>query len=371
MRKSKERSVKESGSRALILTLLLVFAVGIGRAQQPPPSGQTPSKAGAGQTPSKSGGSSIVVGFGGARDDRYRIGPGDLLAISVFDYPQLATEIRVDSRGTIVLPMIEGEVQASCRTEVQLAREIGVRYLKYLKEPQVRVAVTDYQSQPVAVLGAVNSPGRFQLQRRLRLLELLTYVNGPATGAGRSIQIIHTGSAPCEVSPNGAEQSNGTEVAEQANGTEQPLEYAFETLSLSEALRGVERANPFVQPGDIITVPEAETYYLMGNVAKPAAYPIKEPVTLTQAIVIAGGTLPDSQTSKIRIIRQAGPGAPKTELLCDLKAIAKEQSREVMLQANDIIEVPKKGGATMAVKTWLKTMLPMVTNMPMRVILPY
>jgi polysaccharide biosynthesis/export protein len=233
------------------------------------------------------------------------------------------------------------------------------------------VAVSDYQSQPVAVLGAVNSPGRFQLQRRLRLLELLTYVNGPATGAGRSIQIIHTGSSPCDASPNGAQQTNGTEVAEQANGTEQPLEYAFETLSLSEALRGVERANPFVQPGDIITVPDAETYYLMGNVAKPAAYPIKEPVTLTQAIVIAGGTLPDSQTSKIRIIRQAGPGAPKTELLCDLKAIAKEQSREVMLQANDIIEVPKKGGATMALKGWLKGMLPMVTNMPMRVILPY
>lgn len=127
-------------------------------------------------------------------DDRYRIGPGDVLEIRVFNRPQLSLDAaRVDARGMIRLPLIEEELQAACRAESELAQEIASRYRKYQKNPQVFVFVKEYNSQPVAVIGAVDKPGRFQLQRRVRLLELLSFVGGPSEKAGTRIQIAHMG----------------------------------------------------------------------------------------------------------------------------------------------------------------------------------
>ena len=287
-------------------------------------------------------------------DDRYRIGPGDLLSITTLDYPQLSSDaVRVDSNGMILLPLVDGTIEAGCHTEGELAADISKRYLKYLKEPQVKVFVKEYQSQTVAVIGAVNTPGRFQLQRRVQLLELLTFVNGPAERAGQTIQIIHAAGAPACSSP--------------ANETEDVVESAFVTLKLSETMRGNEKANPLIQPGDIVTIPDAEQYYIIGNVAKPSAYPLKESVTLTQAIAMAGGTLPNTNTGHVRILRHSADGK-SSELFVDLKATAKQQTAEVMLQPNDIVEIPKQGGASMALKGILRTMVPMMTQLPMRVI---
>lgn len=289
-----------------------------------------------------------------AVDDRYRIGPGDLLSITTLDYPQLSSDaVRVDSRGMILLQLVNGEVQAACRTEGELAKEISKLYLKYLKEPQVKVFVKEYQSQTVAVIGAVSAPGRFQLQRRVQLLEMLTFVNGPTERAGKSVQIIHAGSSPiCSSSPD---------------GTEDLAESAIVTLKLSETMRGNEKANPFVQPGDIITVLDADQYYILGNVARPSAYPLKEDLTLGQAIAMAGGILPDTNTQKVHIIRHSGEGA-KTDVFVDLKAIAKQSAPEFVLQPNDIVEVTKLGGAGMALKGAFRMMVPMAVQLPLRVI---
>ena len=285
-------------------------------------------------------------------DYRYRIGPGDLVIITTLGYAELSAEARVDTKGMILLPMIEGPVQASCYTEGELAQEIGKRYLKYLKQPDVRVFVKEF-GQVVAVIGAVNAPGRFQLQRRVQLLELLAFVNGPSDKAGQTVQIIHAGYAPpCSTSA-------GDATAE--------VDSPFIALKLSEVMRGSEKANPFVEPGDIVTVPEADQYYVIGNVVKPAAYPLKEAMTIGQAILLAGGTLPDTNTKKVRIVRNSTDGK-KTELFVDLKAAAKEQTAELILQPNDIIEVPRASGATMALKGMFKNMLPMVTNLPIRVV---
>jgi polysaccharide export outer membrane protein len=287
-------------------------------------------------------------------DDRYRIGPGDVLTVTVLDYPQLSSDaIKVDSRGMILLPMIEAELTAACLTENELGREIAKRDLKYLKEPQVRVFVKDYQSQQVAVMGAVKTPGRFQLQRRVRLLELLTFVGGPADQAGQTLQVIHAGSGP---------RCNGA-IAEEQSPDSQLL-----VLKLSETLHAQDQANPFVESGDIIMVPDADQYYLLGNVAKPSAYPLKDRVSITQAIAYAGGTLPDTKTDRIRIVRQAPGASTRTEILVDLKKVMKAGGEEVLLQPNDIVEVPKQGGATMFFKNTLRSIAPMMTNLPLRVI---
>src|SRR4030095_15413640 len=113
-------------------------------------------------------------------DTRYRIGPGDVLAIIVRKAPELSvTDVRVDQRGMIRIPMIDDGVPAACKTEAELASDIKVLYLEYKTNPSVEVFIKKFESQPVAVVGAVYKPGRFQLQRKVRLLELMSFAGGP------------------------------------------------------------------------------------------------------------------------------------------------------------------------------------------------
>src|SRR5690242_4461842 len=126
-------------------------------------------------------------------DDRYRLGPGDVLDIRVYNRPQLSREaVRVEGSGMIRMPLIESEIQAACRTEGELAKEIATGYAKYYKNLQVDVFIKEYHSKQVAVIGAVNEQSRFELQRRVRLLELLTYAKGPSPKAGQTINIVHS-----------------------------------------------------------------------------------------------------------------------------------------------------------------------------------
>src|SRR5215211_235965 len=134
------------------------------------------------------------------QDDRYRIGPGDVIDIRIYNRPQLSREsVRVEGNGMIRMPLIDTEIRAACLTEGELAKEISTRYAKYYKNLQVDVFIKEYQSQQVAVIGAVNDQSRFKLQRRIRLLELLTFAKGPSMKAGQTINVVHSSTAsPCK-----------------------------------------------------------------------------------------------------------------------------------------------------------------------------
>jgi len=120
-----------------------------------------------------------------AQGQRYRIGAGDVLDIRILNRPQLSREaVRVEGDGMIRMPLIEGEIQAACKSEGELANETAKRYLKYYRNPQVDVFVKEYHAREVALIGAVNEQGRYQMQRRLRLLELLSFAKGPSDKAG-------------------------------------------------------------------------------------------------------------------------------------------------------------------------------------------
>lgn len=289
-----------------------------------------------------------------SEDNHYRIGPGDVLDIRVFNKPQFSRDgVRVSERGMIRMPLIEGEIQAACRTETELANDLIIRFREYLRQPQVDVFIKDYQSQPVAVLGAVRSASRFQLQRRVRLLELLSFAGGPSDTAGLTIQIVHTASPSiCEATPS--------ESAEAAANV-------IETFKLSDTERGDEKANPYVLPGDIISVAEAEQAFVVGNVLRPSIIPLKERITVTRAIAMSGGLMPDTKSSRVRIVRQSPGSTTTTELFVDLKAIDKRQTDDVVLQAGDIVDVPTSGGKRL-LRTLVSAIVPTVGQLPVRVI---
>ena len=260
-------------------------------------------------------------------DSLYRIGPGDVLEIRVFNKPQLSREaVRVDNRGLVRMPMIENEIQAGCRTEAELANELATLYLKYQRHPHVDVFVKEYGSKPVAVMGAVGKPGQFQLQRRVRLLELVSLAGGPTDRAGQQVLVAHS-----------AELSSCEERAARSVND-------FDAYNLTSTIRGDASANPYVQAGDIITVPEAQQVFVVGNVFKPSSISLKEKVTVSQAVAIAGGAMADAKRDQVRILRQLPGNLTKTEIVVNLEAISKRKADDVELKANDIVEVPTSSG---------------------------
>ena len=292
----------------------------------------------------------------------YKIGVGDVLQVTVVKQTLLSLDgVRVSNEGTIRLPMLESEIRAACLSEAELTSEVTNRYKKYLLNPQVYVAVREFNANPIALVGAVNAPARFQLQRPMRLLELLTRVNGPAQNAGKTIQIIRNS----EGNNCGA---NTPKTADDSTIDESTQEII--SLPLAEVMKGNEAFNPFVQSGDIIRVSEAqlEQAFVIGNVRAAVTINLREPVTLSKAIVMAGGASPEAKTDRIKISRQSPDSLAKTEIIVNLKDINKHLQDDVLLQPNDIVDVPGASGTRKFLKDIFRTVIPAVTRVP--IILP-
>lgn len=297
-----------------------------------------------------------ATGIKAIEEDQYLINPGDVLDVRVFGQAQFSRDnVRVSEDGRIRMPFIDGDITAVCLTERNLRDKITELLREFIRDPQVDVVVREYQSTPIAVLGAVRTPSRFQLSRRrnISLVELMAQVGGPSDRAGQTIQVTRASREGC-VKP---EETDGDSFASGST-----------FYRLEETMRGDAKANPLVRPGDIVIIPEAEQVFVVGNVVSPRAVAMKEPITLSKAIAAAGGVLPDSKRDKVRLVRQ-DPSAPleKREIIVDLGAIEKLRAEDIALQPNDIIEVPLSGGKRLF-KTFIGSFVPSVAQLPTRVI---
>lgn len=256
-------------------------------------------------------------------NEKYRIGFQDTLEIQVFRHPELVQVVNVNPDGTIKMPRIDKPIIVVCKTEREIKDTIETLYKNYLRNPFVSVRVVQQNSQSFAVIGAVEKPGNFYLTRRIRLLELLAYAGGPKVEkAGAKIQVARVGSlAGCADSDL---QNESKEVE-------------FLSFRTNDVMAGKE--NPWMQPGDIVSVLEAEEAYIVGNVVKPTTISLKESVTLTQAIAIAEGLDDTAKTDKVIIQRQAAGTQIKTEMAFNLKDIRDKKIPDPQLQANDIVEI--------------------------------
>ncbi len=262
------------------------------------------------------------------QNEKYRIGFQDTLEVRVFNHDNLSQVVSVSPDGTIFLPRIDKPVVAVCKTERELAAFLTTLYKSYLKNPFVTVRAVDQRSQPFAVIGAVEKPGSFYLNRRVKLLELISFAGGPKVDkAGAKVQVARLG--------------NVSGCAENDNDSGKKDEIVFYGYDINEVMKG--SVNPEMQPGDIVSILLAEEAYVTGNVVKPTNFQLRTPVTLTQAIAIGGGLAPEAKTSKVTIQRQAVNGSPKTETVYDLKDIRDKKVADPILQANDIVNVPSDG----------------------------
>src|SRR5438105_3544270 len=108
----------------------------------------------------------------------YVLGPDDEITVQAADIEEISGKpVRIDLRGNINLPMI-GRVEAAGLTADQLEGRIKDRFKKYLQHPDITISVTEFRSQPISVLGAVNNPGVHQLQGSKNLFGVLSLAGG-------------------------------------------------------------------------------------------------------------------------------------------------------------------------------------------------
>lgn len=359
-------------TRAAAALLLCLVATGVNAQQQPRPitssaAPQSPASNATAKTSSTStatpAASKETAAAAAITDGRYRIGSGDVLDIRFVKNPDLSRDnVRVDNRGMIRMPMLSDDIPAACLTEGELAQAIAKLYLKYKRNPHIDVFVKEFNSKPVAVMGAVVKPGRFQLQREIRLLELLTQVEGASERAGGRVQIVHTetGSA-CEA-------GGGTAAPQRATDSE-GVDFSrnLATFKLEDTLKGDPKANPVIRPGDIISISDAEQAYVVGNVLRPGTITLKEPVTISRAIAMSGGLMPDTKSEQVKIIRQVPGSLEKIEVVVNLKAISKHQAPDVPLLAGDVVDVPTSGGKRL-LRSLIGTVVPTVGQLPVQII---
>ncbi|HQU83160.1 MAG TPA: SLBB domain-containing protein [Pyrinomonadaceae bacterium] len=300
--------------------LVLIFGQIIVNAQE---NKTNPSSA---ETPITSTSATPVVQELSGNNEKYRIGLQDTLEIQVLRNSKLELLQKVDlnTDGTITLPRIEGKVVAVCKTERELADELVKKFNVYLKNPYVNVKAVEQRSQPVAVIGAVEKPGPFFLDRRLTLLELLSRAGGPdVQNAGSTVQVARLGNSNrCGKFDNS--NANGDEVQ-------------FLAYKIADVQKGI--TNPEMMPGDIVSVLVADEAFVVGNVIKPTKILLRERRTLTQAIADAGGVNSTAKTDKVFIQRSEPNSKIKTELAFNLKEIRNGKIADPELQANDVVVV--------------------------------
>jgi polysaccharide export outer membrane protein len=157
---------------------------------------------------------------------------------------------------------------------------------------------------------------------------------------------------------------SATNAASNGGDSVQPDLISFR---LSDILKGDDAANPYLEPGDIISMPEAEQAFVVGNVFKPTPINLKEPVTVMRAIAMAGGIMPDTKLNRIRVIRQPQPGSAEQEIFVDLSAGQNHQKENIVLQPGDIVDVGTSGGKRFF-RTLFSAFAPALASAPVRVI---
>lgn len=279
----------------------------------------------------------------------YRIGPGDLLEISVYGAPDLSRTVRVPAQGSISLPLI-GSVDAAGLTSHELERVVEALLRRnYMTDPQVNVFVKEVKSHPVSVFGAVERPGVYQIQGPESLIEVLSMAQGLADDAGDRVIVMRRG----ETTDNTYANRVHPRIAEAVNSPISPakpepiasgLNAGDESLQvdLKDLLASPNPAyNVEVNPGDIVKVPRAGIVYVVGEVRKPGGFLLRtnENISVLQALALAEGTTSTSSEKGARIIR-TGKNGSREEIPINLKRILTGKAADPMLASKDILFIP-------------------------------
>jgi polysaccharide export outer membrane protein len=221
----------------------------------------------------------------------YIVGPQDVLAITSYDQaePQIGKFV-VEADGTFAYPLI-GRVKVGGLTIREIEAQLKKQLVDggFFRNPQITMAIEQYKSQKVFIVGEVRTPGTYPLSGNMSLIEALARAGSTLPTASGEAIIVHTAggrttSGP--VLPGAADAANMVRVDLKA----------FET--------GVFTGNADLRDGDTIMIPRAESVYVSGQVKNPGAYSLQQKnTTVLQALSLAGGVTDRGAANRAKIVR--------------------------------------------------------------------
>jgi polysaccharide export outer membrane protein len=250
-----------------------------------------------------------------------RFGPGDLIEVSVYNVPELATKARISNAGDIYLPLIDYvHVAGLTQEEAQSLIEKRLGDGGFVRNPHVTIYVDEASSQGVTIMGEVARPGIYPAIADHKLYTVISEAGGFSATASRKIAIVrHNQAAPIRIDL---------------------------PRNLTDDLSG----NVDIVPGDTINVPRAPIVYVVGDVGRPAGFAVDNgQLTVLQALALAGGTNKTAKLGGARIIHKGPNGVTETKI--EIKKMLEAKSADVVLQADDILFVPVSGAKVAAGRT--------------------
>jgi polysaccharide export outer membrane protein len=265
------------------------------------------------------------------------VGPNDLIAVTVYDAPELSRTIRIGADGYLALPMVKERIKAKGLYPADLEAAIGAALTEeeILVSPVVTVTIAEYHSHPISVSGSVKMPVVFQAEGPTTLLEAIARAQGLTNEAGREILVSR--SQP------------------EADGKSIMLTRRIPVRALFDDADA--ELNLILTGGEEIRVPEIGKVYIMGNVKKPGSFPVQDgtDTTVMQMLALAEGLAPYANKTAY-IYRREGAGA-KNEIAVPLEKIMKRQAPDVALTANDILYIPDNSGRRVGMAVLEKVLL--------------
>lgn len=211
---------------------------------------------------------------GAINPDEYKVGPGDVLFISVSGIEEKVFTPVIDPEGFIYIPRI-GAVDLRNKNLSEAKASIQARLLKSFKDVDIHISLQNFRKIRVSLVGNVSSPSTYVLSSSSRLLDLFVLSSGLTNSS--DIRNI---------------------VIKSKNGEQKKVD-------LLKFLRlGDYSQNPFLYDGDIVLVDKAERFVsLFGHVKYTGNYEYKEDETIDEILKIAGGILFKAKKDSIEVIR--------------------------------------------------------------------
>ena len=246
-----------------------------------------------------------------AADTRYRIGPEDILSISVWDNKDVDETVFVRPDGKISLPLL-GEVQAGGLTVQELTSKLTQEYGKAIKNPNVNVGVKEIRSRPVFFVGGFGKTGPMQLTQDWTLLQAIAVAGGLVPTADLESAFLLR------------------------NNTTLPINF------VRLVKHGDISQNIKLEPGDTVVVPVADLVYVQGEVKTPGSVQFSRDLTIVKVIAHASGFTNLAAPKRVSVLR--AEGSKKETLRVNVENIMRDPASvpDVRLQPNDIIIVPQR-----------------------------
>ncbi len=252
----------------------------------------------------------------------YLLGPGDLIQVTVFETQELNAEVRVSSRGHISLPLLDAvEVRNLTAAEAEEKIETLLK-AKYLQDPHVSIFIKEHVSKQITLVGSFKKPGTYDYVSKRKLLDVIAIAEGLSEKAGSAAYI--------------------TRYDEKSRKN---INYFIDLDQLVR--KGNMQQNVTIMGGDVIFIPETGQCFVDGAVRKPGTYPLRNGMTITEAIALAGGLAGYADTDKIKLIRHMDHNQERQVLSLSYNDLQGGVGDTLLIKDQDIIFAESSASGTL------------------------